>query len=137
MAERHYAQAGRYVLLVEGRRYTTSPNAFSFSVLPRGNTLAERVAVPTRNLVDKPPALSFEEAACLPTAWLTAHRMLFTRGRVGPGDRVLVQGAGGGVATAAVVLAADALSGTSAAAHLFVDHDALPGLLGADIEIDD
>jgi NADPH:quinone reductase-like Zn-dependent oxidoreductase len=71
-------------------------------------TLAERVAVPTRNLVDKPPALSFEEAACLPTAWLTAHRMLFTRGRVGPGDRVLVQGAGGGVATAAVVLAATA-----------------------------
>jgi len=65
-------------------------------------SLAERVAVPRRNLVPKPPELSFEEAACLPTAWLTAYRMLFTRGRVTPGMTVLVQGAGGGVATALV-----------------------------------
>src|SRR5439155_9722858 len=40
-------------------------------------TFAERVAVPSRNLVPKPDALTFEEAACLPTAWLTAYRMLF------------------------------------------------------------
>ena len=71
-------------------------------------TLAERVAVPTWNLVAKPAELSFEEAACLPTAWLTAYRMLFTSGRARPGQRVLVQGAGGGVATAAVVLGAAA-----------------------------
>jgi NADPH:quinone reductase-like Zn-dependent oxidoreductase len=68
-------------------------------------TLAERVAVPARNLVPKPPELSFEEAACLPTAWLTAYRMLFTRGKIVPGMTVLVQGAAGGVATALVVLA--------------------------------
>lgn len=68
-------------------------------------TFAERVAVPARNVVDKPPSLSFEEAACLPTAWLTAYRMLFTRGNLRPGQRVLIQGAGGGVATAALVLA--------------------------------
>jgi NADPH:quinone reductase-like Zn-dependent oxidoreductase len=68
-------------------------------------TLAERVAVPRGNLVPKPPELSFAEAACLPTAWLTAYRMLVTRGGIGAGDRVLVQGAGGGVATAAIVLA--------------------------------
>ncbi|HWD64682.1 MAG TPA: zinc-binding dehydrogenase [Solirubrobacteraceae bacterium] len=67
--------------------------------------LCERVAVPRRNLVPKPPELSFEEAACLPTAWLTAYRMLFTRGRVSPGSTVLVQGATGGVATALTVLA--------------------------------
>jgi NADPH:quinone reductase-like Zn-dependent oxidoreductase len=67
-------------------------------------TFAERVAVPIGNLVPKPPELSFEEAACLPTAWLTAYRMLFTRGRVVPGQTVLVQGAGGGVATALIVL---------------------------------
>jgi NADPH:quinone reductase-like Zn-dependent oxidoreductase len=67
--------------------------------------LAEQVAVPKRNLVPKPAALSFEEAACLPTAYLTAYRMLVTRsGLTGPGT-VLVQGAGGGVATAAVLLA--------------------------------
>jgi NADPH:quinone reductase-like Zn-dependent oxidoreductase len=70
--------------------------------------LAEKVAVPRRNLVPKPPELSFEHAACLPTAWLTAYRMLFTRGRVVPGMTVLVQGAGGGVATALTVLGAAA-----------------------------
>jgi NADPH:quinone reductase-like Zn-dependent oxidoreductase len=68
-------------------------------------TFAERVAVPARNLVPKPPELTFEEAACLPTAWLTAYRMLFTKSAVRPGGTVLVQGAGGGVATAIVVLA--------------------------------
>ncbi len=67
-------------------------------------TFAERVAVPRRNVVPKPASLSFEEAACLPTAWLTAYRMLFTRGQLHAGETVLVQGAGGGVATAAVVL---------------------------------
>jgi NADPH:quinone reductase-like Zn-dependent oxidoreductase len=67
-------------------------------------TFAERVAVPRRNLVPKPAEMSFAEAACLPTAWLTAFRMLFTRGGVGPGATVLVQGAGGGVATALIVL---------------------------------
>ncbi len=68
-------------------------------------TLAERVAVPRRNLVPKPAAISFEEAACLPTAWLTAYRMVFSRSGLKAGGRVLVQGAGGGVATAAIVLA--------------------------------
>jgi NADPH:quinone reductase-like Zn-dependent oxidoreductase len=67
-------------------------------------TLAQRVAVPTRNVIPKPEGLSFEHATCLPTAWLTAYRMLFTRGRVVPGQTVLVQGAAGGVATALVVL---------------------------------
>ena len=57
------------------------------------------------NLVPKPAGLSFAEAACLPTAWLTAYRMLTTRGRLPEPTAVLVQGAGGGVATAAVVLA--------------------------------
>jgi len=67
-------------------------------------TFAEKVAVPARNVLPKPPELTFEEAACLPTAWLTAYRMLFTRGQLAPGSTVLVQGAGGGVATALVVL---------------------------------
>ncbi len=71
-------------------------------------TLAERVAVPRRNLLPKPPELSFEHAACLPTAWLTAYRMLFTRAHVTPGMTVLVQGAAGGVATALTVLASAA-----------------------------
>jgi NADPH:quinone reductase-like Zn-dependent oxidoreductase len=68
-------------------------------------TFAERVAVPRRNLVPKPPELSFEEAACLPTAWLTAYRMLFTRARLAPGATVLVQGSTGGVSSAVIPLA--------------------------------
>ncbi len=67
-------------------------------------TLAERVAVPRENLVPKPPELTFEEAACLPTAWLTAYRMLFTQSGVQPGGTVLVQGAGGGVSTALIAI---------------------------------
>lgn len=71
-------------------------------------TFAERVAVPRRNIIPKPPELSFEEASCLPTAWLTAYRMLFHNSGVEPGGTILVQGASGGVATALVVLGAAA-----------------------------
>ncbi|MEU5719432.1 zinc-binding dehydrogenase [Streptomyces sp. NPDC020403] len=67
-------------------------------------TFAELVTVPSWNVLPKPKELTFEQAACLPTAWLTAYRMLFTNAGVRPGDSVLVQGAGGGVATAAIVL---------------------------------
>lgn len=86
---------------------TLDPKRTLLSELHQG-TLAERVAVPRRNLVPKPAALSFEEAACLPTAWLTAYRMLFVRAELRPGQTVLVQGAGGGVATAAILLASRA-----------------------------
>ncbi|MGO1511494.1 MAG: zinc-binding dehydrogenase [Actinomycetaceae bacterium] len=68
-------------------------------------TLAEHVWVPAANLVDKAPELTFAEASVLPTAWLTAYRMLTTVGEVRPGDTVLVQGASGGVAGAAISLA--------------------------------
>jgi NADPH:quinone reductase-like Zn-dependent oxidoreductase len=81
--------------------------AGDFSILSEryDGTFAERVAVPRRNLLDKPASLSFEEAACLPVAYLTAYRMLFTRGDLRPGERVLIQGAGGGVSTALILLA--------------------------------
>src|SRR3546814_15975578 len=68
-------------------------------------TFADKVIVPRRNVLPKPASMSFEEAACLPTAWLTAYRMLYTQGGLKAGDSVLVQGAGGGVATALIVLA--------------------------------
>jgi NADPH:quinone reductase-like Zn-dependent oxidoreductase len=68
-------------------------------------TLAPEVWVPPGNLVPKDPALTFAEAACLPTAYLTAYRMLFVSGALKPGQTVLVQGTGGGVASAAIVLA--------------------------------
>src|SRR5918997_211095 len=77
-----------------GEDETLAPD---FSILSEHyeGTHAELVAVPARNLLDKPPELSFAEAACLPTAYLTAYRMLFTKGELRPGQTVLVQGAGG------------------------------------------
>jgi NADPH:quinone reductase-like Zn-dependent oxidoreductase len=88
---------------VAGGDETLDPSRTLLSELHNG-TFAELVTVPRRNLVPKPEALSFEEAACLPTAYLTAFRMLFDRARIGPGATVLVQGAGGGVATALIVI---------------------------------
>ena len=82
---------------------TLDPRRTLLSELLPG-TLAQRVAVPAANLVPKPAGLSWEQAACLPTAWLTAYRMLFTNAAVHPGDTVLVQGAAGGVATALIQL---------------------------------
>jgi NADPH:quinone reductase-like Zn-dependent oxidoreductase len=82
---------------------TLDPNRSLLSERHDG-TFAEQVTVPRRNLVPKPDSLSWAEAACLPTAWLTAYRMLFTQSGVQPGTTVLVQGAGGGVSTALVTL---------------------------------
>jgi NADPH:quinone reductase-like Zn-dependent oxidoreductase len=82
------------------------PRGYSLLSERYPGTHADLVCVPRANLIPKPPNVSFVDAACLPTAWLTAYHMLVARGRVGETDAVLVQGAGGGVATAAVVLAA-------------------------------
>jgi NADPH:quinone reductase-like Zn-dependent oxidoreductase len=67
-------------------------------------TFADTVVVPARNVLAKPEGLSFSEAACMGTAWLTAYRMLFTKSGLRPGQTMLVQGASGGVATALVTL---------------------------------
>lgn len=83
---------------------TLDPKRSLLSELHQG-TFAEKVIVPRRNAIPLPEGYSFEEAACLPTAWLTAYRMLFTQGGLKAGDSVLVQGAGGGVATALITLA--------------------------------
>jgi NADPH:quinone reductase-like Zn-dependent oxidoreductase len=103
-------ESGREVLI---HALVTNPTWAGHEILDPGlkmlsdfydGTLAERIAVPTRNLVAKPAGLSFEHAACLPTAWLTAYRMLFVLVGATAGTTVLVQGAGGGVATAATML---------------------------------
>lgn len=83
---------------------TLDPNRALLSEQHDGG-FAEWAVVPDRCIMDKPKHLSFEEAACLPVAWGTAYRMLFTRGELRPGMRVLVQGAGGGVASAAIAQA--------------------------------
>lgn len=86
---------------------TLDPRRSLFSEVEQG-VMSEVVSVPETNLVDKPAGMSWETAACLPTAWLTAYRMLFGVAGATPGSLVLVQGAGGGVATAAIQLGAAA-----------------------------
>jgi len=74
--------------------------------LPDDGTYAEQIRVPARNVHAKPAALSFEEAAAIPLAALTAYRAVVSRARVQPGETVLVTGVGGGVSTFAVQIAA-------------------------------
>jgi NADPH:quinone reductase-like Zn-dependent oxidoreductase len=81
---------------------------FSILGLPREGTLAEKIAVPAAQLASKPPHLSWEEAAALPLAGLTAYRAVAVRARVQRGERVLVSGIGGGVALFALQFAAAA-----------------------------
>lgn len=83
---------------------TVDPGRTLLSEKHQGS-LADYVIVPKRNVVPKPAELSFAEAACLSTAWLTAYRMLFTKSGLRPGQSVLVQGASGGVATACIAMA--------------------------------
>ncbi len=83
---------------------TVDPRRTLLSEKHQGS-LADYVVVPKRNVVPKPAGLSFAEAACLSTAWLTAYRMLFTKSGLRPGQSLLVQGASGGVATACIAMA--------------------------------
>lgn len=81
------------------------PGSFRILGLPDDGTFAEYVKVPVRNLVEKAVHLSFEEAAALPLAGVTAYRALMTRARVRPGEKVLITGIGGGVALFALQFA--------------------------------
>lgn len=71
----------------------------------RWGTLAESVLVPPDCLIPRPDGWSWDEAAALPLVGVTVHRALLTRGRLRAGEHVLILGAGGGVATLAVMLA--------------------------------
>ena len=90
-----------------GRRVLIDPH-----IKPRGalgehanGGLCERIAVEAENLIPMPDAVSFEQAASLPIAYGTAHRMMITRGRVQAGELVLILGASGGVGTGCVQIA--------------------------------
>ena len=88
-----------------GGREQAQGQEFQILGLPRDGTLAEQIAVPAGQLAPKPAHLSWEEAAALPLAGLTAYRALFSRARLQPGERVLITGIGGGVALFALQFA--------------------------------
>jgi len=96
------AEIGREVIINPAFDWGTDEKAagstFTILGLPRAGTLAEQAAVPAAQLASRPAHLSWEEAAALPLAGLTAYRALFSRARLHAGERVLISGIGGGVA---------------------------------------
>lgn len=106
------AWLGREVIINPSLDWGADPRAqgpaFRILGLPDSGTFAERISVPAANLAPKPAHLSWEQAAALPLAGLTAWRALFTRARLLVGERVLVTGVGGGAALFALQFAAAA-----------------------------
>lgn len=88
-----------------GDNEKTQGKQFKILGLPDDGTFAEFVKVPAEALYVKPAHLSFEEAAALPLAGLTAYRALMSRAQCQKTDRVLVTGIGGGVALFAMQFA--------------------------------
>lgn len=75
---------------------------FKILGLPEDGTLAEYVKVKAQYLHHKPSHLTFEQAAAIPLAGLTAYRALFTKGRAKKGDKVLIVGVGAGTGSFAL-----------------------------------
>ena len=98
--------AGKEVVIYPALDWGSDPRCggpdFRVLGMPDPGTFAEYICVPAANLQPRPAHLSWEQAASVPLAGLTAWRAAFTQGEVAPGHRVLVTGAGGGVAGFAV-----------------------------------
>ena len=86
--------------------YERSPSS-AFEILGdvTQGTFAQLIAIPQENIFRRPERLSWNQAAALPLAALTAWRALMTQGQLAPGDRLLVTGASGGVASFAIMMA--------------------------------
>ncbi len=98
---------GREVIINPSIAWGDDPEYFSddFSILglPYHGTFSDMVVVPEENIFDKPDHLSWVEAAALPVCGVTAYRAMMTRGRARSGQRMLITGIGGGVATMALL----------------------------------
>jgi len=102
--------------------------------MPDSGTFAEQIAIPVANLAPKPAHLTWEQAAALPLAGLTAWRALFARARLQAGENVLVTGVGGGAALFALQFAITAGAKvwvTSGSATKLVRAQALGAIGGA------
>ena len=103
------AWVGREVIINPALDWGDDPRAqgpgFRILGLPDSGTFAEQIAIPVANLAPKPAHLTWEQAAALPLAGLTAWRALFTRARLQAGEKVLITGIGGGAALFALQFA--------------------------------
>lgn len=101
--------AGKRVVIIPLEKWGNDPAVQGRDMrvlgMPRQGTMAEKIAVSESMLVELPDHVSFEDAAALPCAGVTAWRSLVTRGRLRAGEHVLVTGIGGGVATLAMLFA--------------------------------
>jgi len=101
---------GKQVVIFPCFDWGSDPRAqsgkFRIAGMPDDGTYAQLIRVPVANVAPKPKALTFEQAAALPLAGLTAYRAVVTRANVQAGEKVLVTGIGGGVATFALQIAA-------------------------------
>lgn len=99
---------GREVIIYPGRDWGDNPLAYGpgFRVLgmPDPGTFAESICVPVECIFPKPAHLDWYHSAALPVAGLTAWRAVVTQAEVKPGQKVMVTGAGGGVAGLAIQL---------------------------------
>jgi len=98
---------GREVIINPSIGWGDDPEYFAkdFTILglPQNGTFSDLVKVPEENIYDKPAHLSWVEAAALPVCGVTAYRAMMTRGRARIGERMLITGIGGGVATMALL----------------------------------
>ena len=103
---------GAPVIVYPGVAWGAAPRAqgrdFRVLGMPDPGTFAEYITVPAHSVRPRPAHLSWEQAAALPLAGLTAYRAAFGRAQVQGGERVLVTGVGGGVALVAAQLCAAA-----------------------------
>lgn len=103
------AWVGREVIINPGWDWGINEAAqvaeFTILGMPHNGTFATQIVVPVDTLRDKPKHLGWEEAAALPLAGVTAFRATMTQGQLRPGEKVLVSGIGGGVATLALQFA--------------------------------
>ncbi len=88
-----------------GKNPLVQSDAFKFLGFPDAGTFSEYLVISSKQVVEKPAHLSFEEAAAVPLSGLTAYRALFSRARLRPGEKVLITGVGGGAATWALKFA--------------------------------
>jgi NADPH:quinone reductase-like Zn-dependent oxidoreductase len=100
---------GKRAVIIPCEKWGPDPAAqgkdFLILGMPRQGTMAEKIAVPASMVVELPESVSFEDAAALPVAGITAYRALVYRGGLRRGEHVLITGIGGGVATLAMLFA--------------------------------
>lgn len=101
-----------------------------------GGAYAERVAAYASHVMPIPPALNFDQAACIPETFITAYQNVFLNARLRDGESILIHGGGGGVGTAAIQICAALAPSSRVLATASAGKVARVAALGADVVVD-